>query len=147
MERAASCVSCFVFIQPVYSPFHTTSTLSCSICCQETEPGIYGEHKKWVHSLSPIAQDLQHIWQTFWILKKRVFSLYKSLDPLCCASSQRMVPLVHVRAARCVRTPPRWAEMCRSVCLWCYICVCTPVCIFGRVCARWICLLWNTSNR
>lgn len=130
MQRAVSCVSCFVFIQPVYSPFHTTNTLS-SICCQETEPGIYGEHKNWVHSPSPIVQDLQHIWQIFWI-KKGMFSLYKSLDPVFCASSQRIV-----HASRCVSTPPCWVEMCRSVCSWCYICVCTPVCIFGRVCVHW----------
>ena len=36
-------------------PLHTTSILSRSSCCEETGPGIYGEHKKCVHSLSPYS--------------------------------------------------------------------------------------------
>lgn len=135
---------------------HTTSILSCSIC-HETGPGIYGEHKKWVQSLPHIAQDLQHIWQTHWIKKKRkekgTFNLYGSLEAVCWAGSQWIVLLLHVRAhvlTVYVHLPlSENVSICLlvflRVCLYGCVCFCASLCVC--VCVHWIRLLWNTSNR
>ncbi len=69
-------------------------------------------------------------------LKKGVFNLYRSLEPVCCACSPRILLLVHVCARTCLAVYVR-LPLCEnvSICLPACVCVCAPVCILC-VCER-----------
>lgn len=65
--------------------------------------------------------------------------MYRSLEPVCCACSQRILLLVHVCARTCLAVYVR-LTLCEnvSICLPARVCVClracVPVCVF--LCVR-----------
>ncbi len=137
-------VFCFQGDAASLFPLHTPSILSRSSCCEETGPGIYGEHKKRARLLSPYSFEIYGALDKHTELKKEVFNLYRSLEPVCCACSQRVQLLVHVCAhvSCCLCTPPAVWEcvdlsacvpampvcvfLCMSVCVCVCVCLCTP---------------------
>lgn len=121
------CVSCFVFkvMQLVYSPFTPPAYYPSTAAARRQAQVFMASIKSVCILCHPTAWDLQHIWQTHWI-KKGVFNLYRSLEPVCCANSHWVSLLVHVCAhvSRCLCTPPAlWECVDLSACVCLYACV------------------------
>lgn len=121
-------------MQLVYSPFTPPTYYPAPAAARRQAQVFMASIKSVCIPCHPAAEDLQHIWQTHWI-KKGVFNLYKSLEPVCCACSRRILLLVHVCA--CVSLS-MYASCCvrmrRSVCVYACVCICVPVCISLCMC-------------
>lgn len=135
----AVCVSCFTFkvMQLVYSPFTLQACYPTPAAARRQAQVFMASIKKCAF---PVTLQLE-IYSTFdkhtELKKKGVFNLYRSLDSVGCACSQRIQLLVHVcvrvslsmYASHCVR-------MCRSVCLCVRVCMWVCGFFFVCVCAR-----------